>query len=108
MIRLVRYHRKGTPSWGSLSGLAEPGDKRRLLILTTCLRLAEYLERARGGRIQDVKAKLSRTKVKLRLEASEAPFVEMWETRKQEPLFRRAFKRKLQLEAPPWSIPDRR
>ena len=96
---LVRYHRRGNPSLGDYARLAEPGDRRRVLQLSTFLRLAESLERARAGRIPDLKVEVKKKKVRITLLASEAPTIELWETRKHASLFQRAFDRKLELEA---------
>ena len=100
LMLLVRYHRKGTPSWGGLGKLPdeELAGKRTLLQMAACLRLAEFLERSRGGRVQDVRMEISRKKVRMRLTASENPFIEIWETKKQAYLFERAFQRRLLLE----------
>jgi exopolyphosphatase/guanosine-5'-triphosphate,3'-diphosphate pyrophosphatase len=112
---LVRYHRKGTPRWPSRwsegpQKLTAPGDKLLLLYLTVCLRLAEYLERARAGRVEDVKVWIAKDEVVLELWAHEEPAVEIWEARKHAPLFEQAFSRRLVLrrsdtatlpEAPP-------
>ncbi|HSR50896.1 MAG TPA: Ppx/GppA phosphatase family protein [Acidobacteriota bacterium] len=95
---LVRYHRKGKPKWKRLKALARPGDKRKLLQLSCCLRLAEFLERSRSGRVRDVKARISGKKVAIALVGHENPFIELWETRKQSELFQQAFKKKLTLD----------
>jgi exopolyphosphatase/guanosine-5'-triphosphate,3'-diphosphate pyrophosphatase len=96
---LVRYHRRGSPKLGAFAQLARPGDKRRLRQLTVCLRLAESLERSRAGRVRDVEIEVGKGAVVMRLVADEEPTVELWEAQKHEPLFRRAFGRRLELEA---------
>ncbi len=100
LMLLVRFHRKGVPSWGSLGKLPgqEMAGRRVLLQMAACLRLAEFLERSRGGRIRDLQVKISKRKVRIRLTASENPFIEIWETKKQAYLFERAFQRRLLLE----------
>ncbi|HSR68520.1 MAG TPA: Ppx/GppA phosphatase family protein [Acidobacteriota bacterium] len=95
---LVRYHRKGTPKWKRLKALARPGDKRKLRQLSCCLRLAEFLERSRGGRVRDLRAEISGPDVTIFCQGQENPFIELWETRKQSDLFEKAFKKKLVLE----------
>lgn len=97
---LVRYHRKGTPKWGPLGSLVKTEDKSRLLALSVCLRLAEHLERSQAGRVEDVAVDIRKTTVRLTLVASERPFVELWEARKQAALFELAFGRKLKLREP--------
>jgi len=51
---LVRYHRKGSPTAGGLSGVLGPGDMERVSRLGGLLRLAEYLERSKSRRVRDV------------------------------------------------------
>lgn len=95
---LVRYHRSGKPKPGDLASLLDEGDRRRLLQLATCLRLAEYLERTRAGRVRDLDAHVTARTVKLELQAKGTPWAEQWEAQRQEPVFRRAFDRRLQVE----------
>ncbi len=97
LILLVRYHRKGLPNWGSFRTLARLDDASRLSGLTACLRLAEYLERSRSGRIKGLRTEINSNKVRLSLLATEEPLVEIWEARKHAPLFKRAFGKKLVL-----------
>ena len=92
---LVRYHRKGTPRWGRWSDLARAGDKKLLLRLAACLRLAEYLERARAGRVSDLRIWITRKSATLELVAEEEPAVEIWEASKHAALFEQAFDRRL-------------
>lgn len=97
LMLLVRYHRKGVPRWGRWSDLAEPGDKKILLYLATCLRLAEYMERSRAGRVSDVRVRITRKTATLELVAEEEPAVEIWEAQKHAPLFEQAFGRRLRI-----------
>jgi exopolyphosphatase/guanosine-5'-triphosphate,3'-diphosphate pyrophosphatase len=96
---LTQYHRKGDPKLGAYKTLLEPDDDLRLTRLSACLRLAEYLERARAGRVQDLEVRIERDTVTLELIAEETPRVELWEAAKHAPLFRKAFGRELILEA---------
>jgi exopolyphosphatase / guanosine-5'-triphosphate,3'-diphosphate pyrophosphatase len=96
---LTQYHRKGEPKLGEFKSILEPDDDKRLLRLSACLRLAEYLERARAGRVSDLAIELGKESVKIKLIADEVPRVELWEASKQSGLFERAFDRKLELEA---------
>lgn len=99
IINLVRFHRKGNPKWGALRRLAQAGDKKLLLRLTVCLRLAEYLERSQAGRVEEVQVELTKNAAILTLQANEYPYVELWETQKQAGLFESAFGKKLELRA---------
>lgn len=100
LMLLVRYHRKGIPSWGGLGKLPEEGlgGKGTLLQMATCLRLAEFLERSRGGRVEDLRVEISDGEACIRLKATENPFIEIWETKKQSYLFEKAFQKRLLLE----------
>ena len=95
---LVRYHRKGEPRVGSYKGVLEDGDAKRLLRLTAILRLTEYLERSRAGRVETLEIKLEPKQVRLVLQAAEEPWVEIAEAGKQNKLFQQAFGRELVVE----------
>ena len=96
---LVRYHRRGNPRLGEYGSLTEPGDRRRLRQLSACLRIAESLERARASRIKDLRVTIKRKRVRITVQAAERPMIEIWEASKHANLFRRAFDRKLDIEA---------
>lgn len=92
---LVRYHRKSTPKPGAFRKLLHAGDRELLGRLTCCLRLAEYLERARASRIKDIEVKIGKRRVEVNLVADRYPGVEIYEAEKQASFFKRAFGRKL-------------
>ena len=96
---LAQYHRKGDPKLGIYKSLFEPDDDLRLTRLAACLRLAEYLERSRAGRVRNLEVSIDAQSVTLRLIADEVPRVELWEAAKQGEIFKRAFGRELMLEA---------
>ncbi len=96
---LTQYHRKGDPKLGIFKSLLEPDDDLRLTRLAACLRLAEYLERARAGRVKDIRVSIKKDSVTLRLVAEDMPRVELWEAAKQGDLFKKAFARELILES---------
>jgi exopolyphosphatase / guanosine-5'-triphosphate,3'-diphosphate pyrophosphatase len=96
---LVQYHRKGDPKLGSFKKILEPDDEIRLVRLAACLRLAEYLERSRSGRVHDLKVSIEKEQIVIDLIASQTPRVELWEASKHGELFRKAFGRDLVLEA---------
>lgn len=99
LILLVRFHRKGKPKTGALRKLLEPGDEELLLRLTCCLRLAEYLERARANRIKDVEVEIGKRAVDIKLIARQYPGVEVYEAEKQAELFQLAYGRKLRVHS---------
>ncbi len=52
---LVRYHRRGTPGDQGYAQALEAGDIDRLTTLAGLLRLAEYLERSKAQRVDEVR-----------------------------------------------------
>jgi exopolyphosphatase/guanosine-5'-triphosphate,3'-diphosphate pyrophosphatase len=94
---LVRYHRKGDPKPSSYRNLLQHGDDRLLLRLTALLRIAEYLERSRSGRVRGLQLTIEADKVRLMLQAPNEPWVELVEVRKQQSIFRKAFGRNLEV-----------
>ena len=96
---LVQYHRKGDPKLGQFKRILESDDEMRLVRLAACLRLAEYLERSRSGRVQDLSLKIEKERITIGLIAAQTPRVELWEASKHGDLFRKAFGRALFLEA---------
>lgn len=96
---LVQYHRKGEPKLGAYKSILQDGDDRLLLRLAACLRLAEYFERSRAGRVEDVSLEIEKKTVRITLRAAEVPRVELREAGKQSGVFKKAFARELSLEA---------
>jgi exopolyphosphatase / guanosine-5'-triphosphate,3'-diphosphate pyrophosphatase len=96
---LVQYHRKGDPKINAYKSILLDGDDQRLLRLSACLRLAEYLERSRAGRVQDLSVQIEKKAVRVTLRAAEPPRVELREAGKQANIFKKAFGRELVLEA---------
>ena len=96
---LTQYHRKGDPKLGAFKTMLQPDDDLRLTRLAACLRLAEYLERARAGRVTNLEVSIEKDAVTLGLIAGDTPRVELWEAAKQGEIFRKAFGRELRLEA---------
>ena len=92
---LVRYHRKGKPRPGAYGALLADGDEELLAKLAVMLRLAEHLERARSGRVNELAVEVSSESVTLRLRGPHNAWVEAWETQKDAALFRRVFGRRL-------------
>ncbi|HEX4952568.1 MAG TPA: Ppx/GppA phosphatase family protein [Thermoanaerobaculia bacterium] len=98
LIELVRLHHKGLPRLDRFRQLLRPGDKELLLRLTTCLRLAEALERSRAQRIERVEVQPGDRVIRLGLVSAEEPAVEAWEAAKHGPLVKLAFGRRLVIE----------
>jgi exopolyphosphatase / guanosine-5'-triphosphate,3'-diphosphate pyrophosphatase len=98
--QMVRYHRKGTPTLGEFSVLAQPGDEARVTRGAAVLRLAEQLERARDQTVRAARAGLgSGGEVLLRLESPADTTVARWGAQKQADVFERAFGRPLAVSA---------
>jgi exopolyphosphatase / guanosine-5'-triphosphate,3'-diphosphate pyrophosphatase len=97
---LVRYHRKGEPKVGIYKDILEDRDAKLLLRLTSILRMTEYLERSRAGRVTGLDIRIEPRTVRIGLESADEPWVELTETNKQARLFQQAFGRELALE---WS-----
>lgn len=97
VLLLVRYHRSGKPSWGVYRDLAGSDDKERLRSLATCLRLAEYLERAHAARVHDLRVRIETDTIGVEIECDEPPTVEIAETRKHAPLVDLTFGRRLEV-----------
>jgi len=97
---LLRYHRKGEPRPGVYRSVLQDGDNKRLWRLTTILRISEYLERSRAGRVEGLETQITNKQVRLTLRSKEEPWVEITETSKQAKLFLQAFGRELLVD---WS-----
>lgn len=97
MIALVaRYHRKGTPQIESFGCVLAKGDDKRLLQLSSILRLAEYLERGRSGVVRNVHISIDSEEVKFELESEHFPRVEIWGAKRNaSELFEIAFLKKI-------------
>jgi exopolyphosphatase/guanosine-5'-triphosphate,3'-diphosphate pyrophosphatase len=98
---LVRYHRKGEPRPGAYRSVLQEGDNKRLLRLATILRISEYLERSRIGRVEGLSVEIGSKQVRLTLLAQDEPWVELTQTRKQARLFQHAFGLELLVEWEP-------
>ncbi len=99
VAQIVRYHRKGTPAFASgLAPLAAEGDRALLERCSTCLRLAEGLERSRDQLVRDVRVAVAddeHAPVCLALDATGDVSVARWAAQRESELFRRAFGRDL-------------
>lgn len=93
--QMARYHRKGTPSLGEFTPLAEPGDEDLLARCAAVLRVAEQLERSRDQSVKRARMDVVDGRVDLHLEADDDVSVARWATERQRDLFKRAFGREL-------------
>jgi exopolyphosphatase/guanosine-5'-triphosphate,3'-diphosphate pyrophosphatase len=97
---MVRYHRKGMPSFSSeLEPVTRKGDQAILDRGATLLRLAEGIERARDQIVRDVGLAAAGDAVTLTLHADEAVPVARWAAERERDLFKRAYGRALEISA---------
>ena len=76
---LVRFHRKGKPSALGLDSVLEKGDLERLSKLAALLRLAEYLERSKAQRVQDLRCHIAEQYLQIEVLAEDDVSVEIKE-----------------------------
>jgi exopolyphosphatase/guanosine-5'-triphosphate,3'-diphosphate pyrophosphatase len=95
---LVQHHRGGMPDPTAFEPLIQGGDKRLVLQLAACLRIAEQCERSRSQRIEKLEVKIGERAVTITAVASDPPQIELSEAAKQGHLFERAFGRTLELD----------
>jgi len=100
VAEMVRYHRKGMPSFGDdLAPWTQKGDQEILERGATLLRLAEGLERSRDQIVRDVQVDASGDgPIRLHLSAAGDVRVARWAVEREEELFERAFGRPLAIE----------
>jgi exopolyphosphatase/guanosine-5'-triphosphate,3'-diphosphate pyrophosphatase len=91
----TRYHRKGTPDAGELAGVLNKDDHSRLLKMTALLRLAEQLDRARDGAVQDFRLHTGPTWARLEISSAIDISVALWSAQGQADIFEAAFGRQL-------------
>ncbi|MFW6067899.1 MAG: exopolyphosphatase, partial [Myxococcota bacterium] len=70
---LTRYHREGSPKLREYGDLARPGDKKMLVVLTACLRLAQAISGLHGGAIRDVDVRVADDQVEVEVTADHQP-----------------------------------
>jgi exopolyphosphatase/guanosine-5'-triphosphate,3'-diphosphate pyrophosphatase len=99
VAEMVRYHRKGMPSFGEdLEPWTIKGDQAILDRGATLLRLAEGLERSRDQGVRDVTVDASGDgPIVLTLEAVEDVRVAKWAVEREAELFQRAFGRPMEI-----------
>jgi exopolyphosphatase/guanosine-5'-triphosphate,3'-diphosphate pyrophosphatase len=96
---MARYHRKGSPSFGDLEALMDPGDEDRLARGAALLRLAEQLERARDQLVREVHVGAEDGRVSLELVHDGDASVAQWAAERHVDLFEQAFGRRLEISA---------
>ncbi len=96
VAQAARYHRKGMPDAGELSGLLRTKDQlARLDRMATLLRLAEDLERSRDQSVREAHLAVDGSTATLELVSATDASVPRWAARREVELFQRAFGRTL-------------
>jgi exopolyphosphatase/guanosine-5'-triphosphate,3'-diphosphate pyrophosphatase len=100
IAEMVRYHRKGMPSFGDdLAPWTAKGDDEILDKGAALLRLAEGLERSRDQVVRRVDVDTSGDgPIRLTLEATDDVRVAKWAIEREADLFKRAFGRPMAIE----------
>jgi exopolyphosphatase/guanosine-5'-triphosphate,3'-diphosphate pyrophosphatase len=98
IANVVRYHRRAFPSkrHANLRRLGKD-DRRVIARLAAILRLADGLDRAHSRLVTGVRAEDTGKRVRLMLESSSLPQVEMWDAEQKAGLFLDVFKTPLEL-----------
>ncbi|MDX6713747.1 MAG: exopolyphosphatase / guanosine-5-triphosphate,3-diphosphate pyrophosphatase [Baekduia sp.] len=89
--QVVRFHRKGTPTFGPFDKLMRDGDQQILDRCALLLRLAEDLERSRDQLVAAVDVLHEDGRVSLELHAAGDVRVARWAASRETDLFQRAF-----------------
>ena len=102
LAALVRHHRRGEPKASEPRFAALGGEDRdRLRKLAALLRLADALDRSRGGIVEGVRAEVMPELVILRVAVTGDAELELWAVRRRRELFEKVFRRDLEVVATP-------
>ena len=102
LVALVaRYHRRSAPSRdkADLKALSS-ADLRAVRALAALLRVADALDRSHQQLVRSLHLQLAGQVARLRLRAAGPVDLEAWDVRREAPLFRRVFGRRLDLVVP--------
>ena len=96
MIALMaRYHRKGSPEAGDMTGLLSDADVERMRRCAVILRIAEFLERGRDGAVESAALVPNGKGVHLELSVNGDAALARWGAERQSDAFAEAFGRDL-------------
>ncbi len=98
LAALARWHRRGEPKLGDDFGMV---DRHRLRRLAALLRLADGLDRSRGGAVEHVQVTLGPSLVVVRLQSSRDVELELWGARRKRELFEKVFEVDVELTVAP-------
>jgi exopolyphosphatase/guanosine-5'-triphosphate,3'-diphosphate pyrophosphatase len=96
---VARYHRRSPPERdrADLAPLS-PTDFRTVRRLATLLRLADSFDRSHHQPVRDIRAQVLGRAVRVTLRARQAVDLEIWDARREAPLFQRVFGRRLEVQ----------
>ncbi|MGH9224321.1 MAG: HD domain-containing protein [Acidimicrobiales bacterium] len=100
LAALGRFHRGGDPRKSSepMTSL-DPQWQQRMPKMAALLRLADGLDRSRSGVVDDVRADLNGSRVKLAVTSAGDVDVDVWGARRKRELFEKLFSRRLEVIA---------
>ncbi|MGH9152738.1 MAG: HD domain-containing protein [Acidimicrobiales bacterium] len=99
LATLGRYHRQGEPKASFEPYAAIDADQRPAVrFLTALLQVADGLDRAHAGAVEDVDVAIGDDRVELRVRARTDADLELWGARRKRALFEQVTGRRLELE----------
>ena len=98
MATMGRYHRQGEPkrSFEPYAAL-DDGEREAVRTLTALLQVADGLDRAHAGAVEDLDARIDDDRVELDVRASSDADLELWGARRKRALFEKVTGRRLEL-----------
>ena len=103
LATLGRYHRRGQPKASFEPYAAIDADERPAVrMLTALLQVADGLDRAHAGAVEDVAVVVDDDRVTVRVRASTDADLELWGARRKRALFEQVTGRRLDFEVSEW------
>ena len=98
LATIGRYHRQGEPKLSfEPFGAMDEDARRTTRVLTALLQVADGLDRAHAGAVEDVEVAVGSDRVELRLWARSDADLELWGARRKRGLFEQVFDRRLEV-----------
>jgi exopolyphosphatase/guanosine-5'-triphosphate,3'-diphosphate pyrophosphatase len=95
---LVRNHRKGSNGAGAYAAILADGDERRIELLSGLLRVAEYLERGKSGRVTAIDVTIGE-RIVIDVSSDHGAELEIWEAGRRSSLLARCLGREIVIQA---------
>lgn len=100
LVTLGRYHRQGEPKTSFDPYAAIDADERPAVrFLTALLQVADGLDRAHAGAVEDVDLAIEEDRIEVRVRASTDADLELWGARRKRALFEQVTGRRLDVDA---------